>query len=46
MELVEAMQFNMIRGFNTIGKNFRIKVQVKPGLIHGYDNAIAKLAAT
>jgi hypothetical protein len=46
MEIVEAMQFNMIRGFNAIGKNIRVKVQVKPGLIHGYDNAIAKLATT
>ncbi len=37
MEVVEASQFNMVRGFTTTGKNIRIKVQVKPGLIHGYD---------
>ncbi len=36
-EVVEAQAFNMVRGFNTTGKSFRIRVQVKPGLIHGYD---------
>lgn len=44
-EVVECMQFNMVRGFHTIGKNMRVKVQVKPGMIHGYDHVIAKLAA-
>jgi len=44
MEVVEALQFNMVRGFNTTGKNIRVKVQVKPGLIHGYDQVIAKLS--
>lgn len=44
MEVVEALQFNMVRGFNTTGKNIRVKVQVKPGLIHGYDHIIAKLS--
>jgi N-methylhydantoinase A/oxoprolinase/acetone carboxylase beta subunit len=43
MEVVESLQFNMVRGFNTTGRNIRIKVQVKPGLIHGYDDAIRKL---
>ena len=32
-EVIEEYQFNMIRGFQTIGKNIRIRVQVKPGLI-------------
>ena len=44
MEVVEALQFNMVRGFNTIGKNIRVNVQVKPGLIQGYDHLIARLA--
>jgi N-methylhydantoinase A/oxoprolinase/acetone carboxylase beta subunit len=44
MEVVENLQFNMVRGFNTTGKNIRVKVQVKPGLIHGYDDAIRKLS--
>jgi hypothetical protein len=45
MEVVESQQFNMVRGFTTSGKNIRIRVQVKPGLIHGYDNLLKSLAA-
>jgi N-methylhydantoinase A/oxoprolinase/acetone carboxylase beta subunit len=44
MEIVEALQFNMVRGFTTAGKNIRVKVQVKPGLIQGYDEVIRKLS--
>ena len=44
MEVLEALQFNMVRGFNTTGKNIRVKVQVKPGLIHGYDQVVARLS--
>ena len=36
MEVVETQQFNMVRGFSTSGRNIRVRVQVKPGLIH-YD---------
>jgi len=36
MELLEDLQFNMVRGFSTTGRYIRIKLQVKPGLIHGY----------
>lgn len=43
-EVLEALQFNMVRGFSTTGKNIRIKVQVKPGLIHGYDEVIQRLS--
>ncbi|UCF94224.1 MAG: hydantoinase/oxoprolinase family protein [Desulfobacterales bacterium] len=43
-EVLESMQFNMVRGFSTIGKNFRVKVQLKPGLIQGYNKVIAQLA--
>jgi N-methylhydantoinase A/oxoprolinase/acetone carboxylase beta subunit len=35
MEIIENMQFNMVRGFYTTGKNIRVKAQVKPGLIRG-----------
>lgn len=38
-EIIEESQFNMIRGFNTIGKNIRVRAQVKPGLIEGYEIA-------
>jgi N-methylhydantoinase A len=34
----------MVRGFTTSGKNIRVRVQVKPGLIHGYDNLLQNLS--
>jgi len=43
MEVLENMQFNMVRGFSATGKNIRVKVQVKPGLIYGYDDIIGNL---
>ncbi len=43
LEVIEAMQFNMVRGFHTTGKNIRVRVQVKPGLIHGYDPVAEKM---
>jgi len=43
MEVVEDLQFNMIRDFSTTGKNIRIKVQVKPGLLPGYGGIAGKL---
>jgi N-methylhydantoinase A/oxoprolinase/acetone carboxylase beta subunit len=36
LEVLEAYQFNMVRGFHTTGRNIRVKVQVKPGIIRGY----------
>ena len=36
MEIVEDTQFNMVRGFYTAGRNIRVKVQTKPGLIPEY----------
>jgi N-methylhydantoinase A/oxoprolinase/acetone carboxylase beta subunit len=35
-EVIEESAFNMIRGFHTIGKNIRVRAQIKPGLIEGY----------
>jgi N-methylhydantoinase A/oxoprolinase/acetone carboxylase beta subunit len=32
-EILEASEFNMVRGFSTVGKNLRVRAQVKPGLI-------------
>lgn len=37
MEIVDESEFNMVRGFKTTGKIIRVKAQIKPGLIHGYD---------
>lgn len=36
IEVIEDQEFNMVRGFGMSGKNIRIKVQIKPGLITGY----------
>ncbi len=35
VEVVESQEFNMVRGFYTSGKNIRVKLQIKPGLISG-----------
>jgi N-methylhydantoinase A/oxoprolinase/acetone carboxylase beta subunit len=43
LEVIEAMSFNMVRGFYTTGKNIRVIAQVKPGLIHGYDPIAEKI---
>jgi N-methylhydantoinase A/oxoprolinase/acetone carboxylase beta subunit len=36
MEVAEDSQFNMVRGFYTAGRNIRVKVQTRPGLIPEY----------
>lgn len=43
LEVIEAMSFNMVRGFYTTGRNIRVIAQVKPGLIHGYDPIAEKI---
>lgn len=45
LELLEDLSFNMVRGFQTTGRNIRIKAQVKPGLIHGYASVAQILSA-
>ncbi|WP_373501956.1 hydantoinase/oxoprolinase family protein [Desulfococcus sp.] len=45
MEVTESLQFNMVRGFYTAGRNIRVKVQVKPGLIHGYSAILERLSS-
>ncbi len=35
-EVVEDIQFNMVRGFYYRGRNIRVKVQTRPGLIPEY----------
>ncbi len=32
-EVLEEAQFNMVRGFRTTGRNMRVRMQLKPGLI-------------
>jgi len=36
IEVIESQEFNMVREFQKTGKNIRVKLQVKPGLITGY----------
>ena len=43
MEITEDLQFNMVRGFHTTGRNIRIRAQVQPGLIYGYDPVAGRL---
>ncbi|HRV15340.1 MAG TPA: hydantoinase/oxoprolinase family protein, partial [Spirochaetota bacterium] len=34
IEIVDAYSFNMVKGFETVGKNIRVRCQVKPGILH------------
>jgi len=45
LDILEDLEFNMVRGFRLTGKNIRIKLQVKPGLIHNYKTITDKIAA-
>jgi hypothetical protein len=35
-DVIEQQSFNMIKGFNTTGKNLRAKIQSRPGIINGW----------
>ncbi len=39
-EIVELQSFNIVRNFSPRGKIFRAKVQIKPGLIKGYEKLL------
>ncbi len=43
MEVLENVQFNMVRDFYTTGRNIRVKVQVKPGLVSEYKDIAASM---
>ena len=34
ISILEEQSFNMVRGFSTTGKNMRLKMQTRPGIIH------------
>lgn len=34
IEIVDTYSFNMVKGFETVGKNIRVRCQVKPGILH------------
>jgi len=38
VEVVEFQEFNIVRNFSPRGKIFRTKMQLKPGLINGYES--------
>lgn len=42
-EVLEELQFNMVRDFYTTGRNIRARVQVKPGLIPEYRDIAEQL---
>ena len=44
-DVLEDLEFNMVRGFRLTGKNIRIKLQIKPGLIRQYKAITDKIAA-
>jgi hypothetical protein len=33
IEVTDSQSFNVVRGFSTTGKNIRVRLQIKPGLI-------------
>jgi len=35
-DILEELEFNMVRNFRLTGRNIRIKLQVRPGLVHHY----------
>jgi len=43
LDVLEEVQFNMVRGFSTVGRNIRVKVQIKPGLIGEHRAILDKL---
>jgi len=40
VDIVEEQSFNMVRGFSTIGKNIRLKLQTRPGILPVWDKGI------
>ncbi len=42
-ELLEDLEFNIVRGFRLMGKNIRVKQQIKPGLIHEFKTISKKI---
>jgi hypothetical protein len=38
--VVEFQKFNIVRNFSPRGKLFRTKMQIKPGLIKGFEKVI------
>ncbi|THB78823.1 MAG: hydantoinase/oxoprolinase family protein [Desulfobacteraceae bacterium] len=43
VEVVEFQQFNIVRNFSPRGKIFRTKIQLKPGLIKGFETVCKQI---
>jgi len=43
IEVVEFQKFNIVRNFSPKGKIFRAKIQLKPGLIKGFEKVVNNL---
>lgn len=43
VEVVEFQKFNIVRNFSPKGKIFRTKMQIKPGLIKGFEHILSQL---
>ena len=46
MEVVELQKFNVVRNFSPRGKIIRAKMQLKPGLIKGYEKMVPRMENT
>jgi hypothetical protein len=42
LQVIEASSFNMVRGSRMIGKNIRVRCQVRPGHVAGYIETVRK----
>jgi len=42
IDVLEKNQFNIVRNFHTVGKTYRIHVQIRPGLLENYDSILEK----
>lgn len=42
-DLLESMAFNQVRNFHLVGKTIRVRVQVRPGLVHNHEAIVRHL---
>jgi hypothetical protein len=38
LSVIEEQCFNMIRGFSTVGRNMRVKIQTRPGILREWSS--------
>lgn len=42
-EILDSASFNMVQGYDTTGRNIRVRCQVKPGVLHEYNDVLRNL---